>query len=54
LMHSFVGAGLTSRMAKVVEEFAQQPDAPNLYWALATFPRPGLRTVPLGRGPRAD
>ena len=27
-------------MSNQVQQFIQQPDAPNLYWALSTLPRP--------------
>jgi hypothetical protein len=36
----FVGAAVANMMCARVEELVQQPDAPNLYWALAAMPRP--------------
>ena len=35
-----VGAAITGIMSKQLETFVQQPGAPNLYWALASLPRP--------------
>ncbi len=40
LVHALVGSAIAGQMTKQVEQFIQQPDAPNLYWALATLPRP--------------
>ena len=40
LVCSLSGAAHARRMSHQVEAFVQQPDAPNLYWALATLPRP--------------
>ena len=42
LMHSFVGVRLRFEDGRSSEEFVQQPGAPSLYWALATFPRPAI------------
>jgi hypothetical protein len=35
-----VGLAIAQVMSREVEEFIQQPEAPNLYWALAVLPRP--------------
>lgn len=40
LIDALVGAGITSLALREVRMLAQQPDAPNLYWPLATLPRP--------------
>jgi hypothetical protein len=42
-----VGNVIVERGLEQVETFIQQPDAPNLYWALATLPRPmmGIRSA---------
>jgi hypothetical protein len=40
LINGLVGVAIASNMAKQVETLIQQPDAPNLYWALASLPRP--------------
>jgi hypothetical protein len=40
LVQSLVGLACSSMMSDQVREFIQQPDAPNLYWALTSLPRP--------------
>src|SRR5262249_45684852 len=40
MIHNLVGVAIASVMLGVVEELIQQPDAPNLYWALTDLPRP--------------
>jgi hypothetical protein len=40
LIQGLVGIAIVSIMNKQVEEFVQQPGAPNLYWSLADLPRP--------------
>src|SRR5262249_3086845 len=40
MIQSLVGIAIAHVMLGLVEEMIQQPDAPNLYWALATLPRP--------------
>jgi hypothetical protein len=40
LVHSLVGCTIVSMMSEQVMELIQQPDAPNLYWALTDLPRP--------------
>jgi hypothetical protein len=40
LVQCLVGATIINTMSKQVETFIQQTNAPNLYWALATLPRP--------------
>jgi hypothetical protein len=42
LISHLVGVAIAAVMAKQLEAFAQQPGAPNLYWALADLPRPFL------------
>jgi hypothetical protein len=36
----FVGLTIAGIMSNEVQQFIQQPDAPNLYWALSTLPQP--------------
>ncbi len=38
--HAIVGSYIVSNASQVLLEYAQQPDAPNLYWALSTLPDP--------------
>ncbi|HEX4607776.1 MAG TPA: hypothetical protein VH092_06180, partial [Urbifossiella sp.] len=40
LIHQLVGIALAGQAAGVVADLAERPDAPNLYWALTTLPRP--------------
>ena len=40
LINGLVGVAIAGMMSKQVETLIQQPDAPNLYWALASLPRP--------------
>jgi len=40
LVSDLVGATAALTMSHQVQQFIQQPDAPNLYWALSTLPRP--------------
>ena len=40
LVSGLVGVTIASIMSYQVQQFIQQPDAPNLYWALSTLPRP--------------
>lgn len=40
LIGGLVGIAMQGPMNQVVAELIQQPDAPNLYWALAELPRP--------------
>ena len=40
LIHGLVGIALCGMMSEEVELLIQQPDAPNLYWALTPLPRP--------------
>jgi hypothetical protein len=40
LIHALVGMAISNIMCKQVETLAQQPGAPNLYWALTHLPRP--------------
>jgi hypothetical protein len=40
LVHALIGSAIARLMTVQVEQFIQQPDAPNLYWALTTLPRP--------------
>lgn len=39
-IHVLVGLAIGRTCQVRLEEFVQQPEAPNLYWALATLPRP--------------
>lgn len=40
LVNALVGVAIADIMSRPVQEFIQQPDAPNLYWALSGLPRP--------------
>ncbi|HKD37115.1 MAG TPA: hypothetical protein VKB78_09950 [Pirellulales bacterium] len=40
LINGLVGVSIALQMSDQVETMLQQPGAPNLYWALATLPRP--------------
>ncbi len=40
LIMGLVGVTIGTQMADQAETLLQQPDSPNLYWALATLPRP--------------
>jgi hypothetical protein len=40
LVQSLVGTGIAALAVHHVREFVQQPDAPNLYWPIASLPRP--------------
>jgi hypothetical protein len=40
LIHSLIGFAIASEFAGTVAEFIEQPNAPNLYWALTALPRP--------------
>jgi hypothetical protein len=40
LIHALVGAAIAGQSTRQIEQFVQRPDAPNLYWALSTLPRP--------------
>ena len=40
LVSALVGVTIAGTMSNEVQQLIQQPDAPNLYWALSTLPRP--------------
>jgi len=40
LIHSLVGLAIASQFAGCVADFVEQPNSPNLYWALTALPRP--------------
>jgi hypothetical protein len=40
LINGLVGVTIAGMMSNQVETLIQQPDAPNLYWALSSLPRP--------------
>jgi hypothetical protein len=40
LVNGLVGIAIAGNAANQIEQMIQQPDAPNLYWALTTLPRP--------------
>jgi hypothetical protein len=40
LIHRLVAISIVWQLADTVADFAEQPDAPNLYWALTALPRP--------------
>lgn len=40
LIETLVGIAIARAMLERIEELVQQPDAPNLYWALTQLPRP--------------
>ena len=39
-VHNLVGCSIVGMMSDQVRELIQQPEAPNLYWALTDLPRP--------------
>lgn len=40
LIHSLVGLSVASQFTRCVADFIEQPNSPNLYWALTALPRP--------------
>ncbi len=40
LVHGLIGVAISKEVLKQATEFVQQPDAPNLYWAITMLPRP--------------
>ncbi len=40
IVQELVSTAICARLMKVVEAWQQQPDAPNLYWAVAGLPKP--------------
>src|SRR5438270_7314564 len=40
LINDLVGIAVANSMLERVDELIARPDAPNLYWALSTLPRP--------------
>jgi hypothetical protein len=40
LIHSLVAMSMASQFADTVVDFIEQPDSPNLYWALTAMPQP--------------
>ena len=40
MIHGLIGVSIAGIMSRQVLELLQQPDAPNLYWALTMLPRP--------------
>jgi hypothetical protein len=56
LIVNLVGTAVANRDALTLEEMIQQPDCPNLYWALADLPHPllSLRAGLGGEGVMAD
>ena len=40
LIHALVGSAIATSITNQIEQFIQQPDAPNLYWALSVLPQP--------------
>jgi hypothetical protein len=40
LIHGLVGVAIGALMCQQLEAFVQAPDAPNLYWALQSLPKP--------------
>ena len=55
LISALVGMAFAGLMENRLEEFVQQPDAPNLYWSLTDLPRPfiDLRKANARRASRA-
>lgn len=47
-VEALVGVTIAGMMSHKVEQLIQQPDAPNLYWALSTLPRPLVDFRPAG------
>jgi hypothetical protein len=46
LIHSLVSAAIAKILSAQVQEFVQQPGAPNLYWALTALPSPLIDARP--------
>jgi hypothetical protein len=46
LIQGLVGVSIATQMSSQVETLLQQPGAPNLYWALASLPRPLIDFAP--------
>ena len=46
IVQGLIGIACSSYMSDQVREFIQQPDAPNLYWALTNMPRPLINMRP--------
>ena len=40
IIHGLVGKSIAGMMSYQLRELIQQPDAPNLYWAISSLPRP--------------
>ncbi len=40
LIHGLVGIAISNIMSRQVQDLIQQPDSPNLYWALTSLPSP--------------
>lgn len=40
VIHALIGKAIAGIMSEQIRELIQQPDAPNLYWALSSLPRP--------------
>jgi hypothetical protein len=40
LLYGMVGVSISARMLRLLEQFIQSSDAPNLYWALQNLPKP--------------
>ncbi len=39
-VHGLIGIAISGMMSRQVQDMVQQPDAPNLYWALTMLPKP--------------
>ena len=46
LVSALVGAAITQTMSEQLETLLEQPEAPNLYWALTSLPRPLIDLSP--------
>ncbi len=48
IVNGLIGVTIASIMSYQLQQLIQQPDAPNLYWALSTLPRPLVSLRPGG------
>jgi hypothetical protein len=46
LIHALVGTAAATMMTDRIQEMIQQPNSPNLYWALSTLPHPPVNFRP--------
>jgi hypothetical protein len=54
LICGLVGSAIVSQSAHITQELMKQPSAPNLYWALASLPKPMVSFQQVDRGEFED